>query len=271
MRILLRHLAALSLTLFVATGPCSTLPVAAQSASAGTALTGNVVDQQNGLAVAGAAVTLYHNTVRVASTTTDNSGHFAFPDEPAGLYDVEIAAVGYGRSRLTDEALGVGASLVSLRIVIARETSSQSGLREIGHVSARSNRNALATTTVVNRTISADLIQHEGNLRLGDALLTQSGLTSFNLDSAPGDDLNISIRGMRPSEAQTLIDGHPVGPIGVFNGNGGGFNYQLSPSSSLADVQIAYGTGAQPCWGSTQSRGRSTFKPCRLRRAACSA
>ena len=250
MRIPLRPFAALSLVLLIATGPCAARPADAQMATApGTVLSGNVVDQQNGLALSGATVTMFQNGKRIAATATDVNGTFAFPAEPPGLYDLEIDAVGYEHSRITDEAIAGGAGTLSVRIVVPRATSTQSGIREIGRVTANSNRNALATTTVVNRTISAALIQHEGNIRIGDALLTQSGITSFSLDSAPGDDLNISIRGMRPSEAQTLVDGHPVGPMGVFNGTGGGFNYQLSPSNALANVQVAYGTGSSALLG----------------------
>jgi outer membrane receptor protein involved in Fe transport len=256
----LRSLAAFSLTLFLAAGPCATLPVEAQPTTAsGTVIGGNVVDQQNGLPVSGATVTLYQAARNVASTKTGADGTFTFPAEPPGLYDIDVEAVGYEHSRVTDEGV-VGGSPLSVRIVVARATSSQSGLREIGRVSASSNRNALATTTVVNRTISAQLIQKEANVRIGDSLLTQSGVTSFSLDSAPGDDLNISIRGMRPSEAQTLVDGHPVGPIGVFNGTGGGFNYQLSPSTSLANVQIAYGTGGSALLGIDAIAGTIDFQ-----------
>ena len=261
MRVSLRPLATMSLTLFLAAGPCATLPVAAQTtAVAGTAIGGDVVDQQTGLAVSGATVTLYQGATRVASTVSDANGRFTFPSEPAGLYDVDIAAVGYQPSRLTDQAVVAGAGTVIVRIAVPRAVSSQSGLRQIGRVSASSNRNALATTTVVNHTISADLVQREANLRIGDALLASPGLTSFNLDSAPGDDLNISIRGLRPSEAQTLIDGHPIGPVGVFNGTSGGFNYQLSPSSSLSNIQITYGTGGASLLGIDAIAGMIDFQ-----------
>jgi outer membrane receptor protein involved in Fe transport len=266
-RISLRPLAALSLTLFLAAGPCATLPAAAQAAAAtGTAIAGTVVDQQTGLAVSGATVTLFHGTAAVAATVSDASGRFAFPAQAPGLYDVDVAAVGYQASRLTDQAVGA-AGTVSVRIAVPRSVSSQSNLREIGRVSASANRNALATTTVINRSVDAELIRREGNLRTGDALLAQPGLTSFNLDSAPGDDLNISIRGMRPSEAQTLVDGHPIGPVGVFNGTSGGFNYQLSPSYALRNVEITYGTGGASLLGIDAIAGTIDFQTLQPTRA----
>ncbi len=38
--------------------------------------------------------------------------------------------------------------------------------------------------------------------------------------------MSLSIRGLRPTETATLLDGHPIGPIGAF---GGGYNYNVSP------------------------------------------
>lgn len=245
--------------------PLSGLPAAAQSQTGAVtvtrtgSITGAVVDQQNGLPLANAAVVLYQGTTRVSQTRTDARGVFQFPQEPAGVYDVEVDAQGYQRSRVSDEALTPSATL-NVSIVLPRATSGGQGLRDIGHVSASTARNALATTTVVNRNLSGDLISKESNLRVGDALLAQPGLTSFSLDSAPGDDLNISIRGMRPSEVQTLIDGTPVGPLGVFNGTGGGFNYQLTPTFGLSNVEITYGSGGSSLLGVDALAGTIDFQ-----------
>lgn len=244
----LRFVAACALGAFLAIGPCATRQVEAQDMTAGNAtLSGSVVDQQTGLAIVNADVTLLQGTRRVAQTHTDAAGAFAFTGEPAGIYAIVIAAQGYQASRLADEA-ALDGSTTSVHITVPRATSSGGELQEIGRVQAVSHA-ALATTTVVNRSVSGDLIRNESALRIGDVLLAQPGLTSFNLDSAPGDDLNISIRGLRPSESQFLIDGHPAGPLGVFNGSGGGFNFQLSPSFVLSDLQIAYGTGGSQLLG----------------------
>jgi TonB dependent receptor/Carboxypeptidase regulatory-like domain/TonB-dependent Receptor Plug Domain len=245
--------------------PLSGLPAAAQSQT-GTvtttqagAITGAVVDQQNGLPLAHATVGLYQGSTRVSQTHTDARGAFAFTGEPPGIYDVVVDAQGYQPSRVSDEALTGSASL-NVSIILPRATSGGQGLRDIGHVSASTARNALATTTVVNRSLSEDLISKESNLRVGDALLAQPGLTSFSLDSAPGDDLSISIRGMRPSEVQTLIDGTPVGPLGVFNGTSGGFNYQLTPTFGLSNVEITYGSGGSSLLGVDALAGTINFQ-----------
>lgn len=260
MRTSLRAIAALSAALLVVTGPCATLRAEAQTtANTNASFTGNVVDQQSGLPVSGATITLTRAGSTVATATTDGDGTFTFPAEAAGIYSIGISAQGYERSIVSDEAL-TSTGTTALRIVIQRAASSQGGLHEIGRTSVTGSRNALATTTVINRNISADLIQKEANLRVGDALLAAPGLTSFNLDSAPGDDLNISIRGQRPSEAQALVDGDPIGPIGVFGGTNGGFNYQLSPSAALHNVEITYGTGGSALSGVDAIAGTIDFQ-----------
>jgi hypothetical protein len=200
-----------------------------------------VTDQQTGLGLSDAKVVLFQGGRTVAETRTDAKGTFVFANQAPGIYDVEVSEQGYQTSRLADQAIAPGTAGLSVRIVLPK-ASGDAGVRVIGRVSA-TTRSALATTTVINRTIDPYVIRAEANLRVGDALLAQPGLTSFNLDSAPGDDLNISIRGERPSEAQQLLDGHPIGPMGVFNGTGGGFNYQLSPSFALNNIAITYGTG----------------------------
>jgi Carboxypeptidase regulatory-like domain/TonB-dependent Receptor Plug Domain len=263
MNITARSVAAL---LSVAMLPLSGLPAAAQSSSGSNvsasttvgSITGAVVDQQSGLPLVNARVSLFQGSARIAQTQTDAKGTFVF-HEPAGIYDVLVEEQGYQSSRVSDEALTSSAAL-NVSIVLPRAASEQQGIREIGHVSASSSRNALATTTVVNRNISGDLLGRESTLRVGDTLLSQPGLTSFNLDSAPGDDLNISIRGMRPSEVQTLIDGTPVGPLGVYNGTGGGFNYQLTPTFGLSNLEITYGSGGSSLLGVDALAGTINFQ-----------
>ncbi|BDE07454.1 hypothetical protein WPS_27300 [Vulcanimicrobium alpinum] len=250
---------AIAAALFLATGAGTVLsssPVLAQAAQTAT-ITGNVVDQQTGLGLSGTSVVLFQAGRRIAETTTDNAGTFTFANQPAGIYDLEFAVNGYQRARLTDQAVAPGTAGITLRVVLTRATG-EGSLRIIGRVNA--TRSALATTTVINRNIDPIAIQSEAKLRVGDALLAAPGLTSFNLDSAPGDDLNISIRGQRPSEAQLLIDGHPVGPQGVFNGTGGGFNYQLSPSFALNNIAITYGTGGAALTGVQALAGTIDFQ-----------
>jgi outer membrane receptor protein involved in Fe transport len=235
-----RAAVATALSFAVVAGPALTTPSAAL-AQVQTSITGSVTDQQTGLGLSDAKVVLFQGGHSVAESKTDATGTFAFANQAPGIYDVEVSAQGYQTSRLADQAVAPGTTALSVRIVLPK-ASGEAGVRVIGRVSA-ATRSALATTTVINRTIDPYVIRAEANLRVGDALLAQPGLTSFNLDSAPGDDLNISIRGERPSEAQLLLDGHPIGPMGVFNGTNGGFNYQLSPSFALNNVAITYGTG----------------------------
>ncbi|MDB5043098.1 MAG: hypothetical protein JWN27_3824 [Candidatus Eremiobacteraeota bacterium] len=226
----------------LAGAPLATPPPASAQAVQTVTIAGSVADQQTGLGLSDGTVLLEQNGRRAGETKTNANGGFSFANVAPGLYDIDVAVQGYQHSRLTDQAITPGSGGLSIRIVLPHAASSDTSLKVIGKISA-TTRSALATTTVINRSVDPYVIQNEATLRVGDALLAQPGLTSFSLDSAPGDDLNISIRGERPSEAQLLIDGHPVGPIGVFNGTGGGFNYQLSPSFALSNIAITYGTG----------------------------
>jgi len=77
--------------------PLSGLPAVAQSQSGATtaaasntgSITGAVADQQNGLPLANAVVSLFQGSTRIAQTRTNAKGVFAF-QEPAGIYDVVV-------------------------------------------------------------------------------------------------------------------------------------------------------------------------------------
>jgi hypothetical protein len=248
----------LSAALLAGTPLASPSPASAQAVQTVT-IAGSVVDQQTGLGLSDGTVLLEQGGRRVGETKTNANGGFSFANVAPGLYDVDVAVQGYQHSRLTDQAVAPGSGGLSIRIVLPHAASSDTSLKVIGKISA-TTRSALATTTVINRSVDPYVIQNEATLRVGDALLAQPGLTSFNLDSAPGDDLNISIRGERPSEAQFLIDGHPAGPIGVFNNTSGGFNYQLSPSFTLSNIAITYGTGGASLNGVDAIAGTIDFQ-----------
>ena len=73
------------------------------------------------------------------------------------------------------------------------------------------------------------------------------GVNSTGSSSSVSDDLSIDIRGLGASETQALLDGHPVGPQGVYPINGGGsypdaFNYADSPIFGLSRVQVTFGS-----------------------------
>lgn len=60
----------------------------------GSSITGSVVDQQSGLPIAHATITLFRGPTTLATTTTDNGGRFAFSAITPGAYFLGIVAPG---------------------------------------------------------------------------------------------------------------------------------------------------------------------------------
>lgn len=231
-------------------------PLSAQEVGTAT-ITGSLTDQANGLPVANAKIELYRGTQKVADTTSDISGNYTFSKLAPGSYYSEFRANGYDVSR-TDDVYLLPNATANIRSVLNRSSQeSNSGLREIASV--RAVRNSLQTSSVITEHISTAKILNEGNLTVGQALLALPGITANDLDSSPGDDLHINIRGMKGSETGTLIDGHPIGPIGVTSGARGGYNYQLSPAWGFSETQVAYGTGGTALYGLNNIAGAVNF------------
>ncbi len=233
------------------------VPASAQTQTTAAAVDGVVIDVANGLPVANATVDLTQNGTVVATTHSDGGGAYHFSKIAPGIYRLSLRAEGYQSTATSDEALVSGEDLTP-RNGLQRQQSGSSNLATIGGTATHSR--ALQASTVITRTLSSDLMQRESAMRIGDSLQTLPGVNANNLDSAPGDDLNIAIRGYKASESQTLIDDHPVGPIGALGGAGGGWNYQLSPSFALRDVQVAYGSGGASLYGVDAIAGTINFQ-----------
>ena len=69
--------------------------------------------------------------------------------------------------------------------------------------------------------------------------------------------MSLSIRGYDPTETATLLDGHPIGPIGAF---GGGYNYNVSPFWGLSAADVIFGSGATGLFGATTIAGAVNFQ-----------
>ncbi|MDP9018056.1 MAG: TonB-dependent receptor [Candidatus Eremiobacteraeota bacterium] len=246
--------ALLMLVLFLSVG------IAPATSQALSTIRGSLIDQASGLPIAGAQVDLIFAEKPAGKTTSDQSGGFSFSGLMPGIYHLEIRAQGFESGR-SDDVFAVGGGSTTIRTALNRAKFSQSSsaLHEIGSVN--STHETLQTSSTISQTISAQQLEREATLRVGDALQNLPGVSSFDLDSAPGDDLGISIRGFKPSEAQALIDGHPVGPIGVSAGGGTRtYNYQLSPSSALNNIQVEYGTSGLSLYGIDAIAGTIDFQ-----------
>jgi outer membrane receptor protein involved in Fe transport len=228
-------------------------PIAPAAPASTTTVTGRVLDTQGGLPVTNATVALERNGVRVATGHTDKNGIFSLPGIAPGAYIVLITAQGYQATRLSsDLVVPPNTPQLSFQTAISRQ---REGLKQIGYVVA-GGRTALQTTATINTHIDTNVLQSEGFQRLGDVLTTVPGVITAT-SSSVGDDMTLSIRGFDPTETATLLDGHPIGPIGAF---GNGYNYNVSPFWGLEAADVVFGSGATGLFGATTIAGAVNFQ-----------
>lgn len=227
-------------------------PAAAPASIAGATITGRILDTQGGLPVPNATVDLYRQGRIVATGRTDRNGDFRVVGQPPGTYTVFVRANGYENTRLAGNVtITPGVAQVSFQVAISRQ---RAGLKQIGYV-VSSGRTSLQTTATINTHIDAAVLQSEGYQRLGDVLTTTPGVITAT-SSSVGDDMSLSIRGYDPTETATLLDGHPIGPIGAF---GLGYNYNVSPFWGLSAADVIFGSGATGLFGATTIAGAVNF------------
>lgn len=226
-------------------------PAAAQAN--GAVVTGSVVDQRNALPVAGATVTVSRGGRTVATTTTDAGGHYEIRNVAPGIYAVTIGAPGYDTSLTNDLELVAGATAAVNAALLLSAVSTRNNLTVIGRTSVSSN--PLAAATTISQQISPETLTRTGQIRIGDDLATLPGV-NFSTSSSVGDDASINIRGFGGDESASLLDGHPVGPLGV---GSGGFNFSLGPAYGLSQIDVTYGSGAQGLYGSDTIGGAVNY------------
>ncbi|MBV9718219.1 MAG: TonB-dependent receptor [Candidatus Eremiobacteraeota bacterium] len=226
---------------------------AAPEPSSGATITGRILDTQGGLPVSNATIEFHRNGAIVETARTDKDGRFSIANQPPGTYAVFIRAPGYETTRYTPDLLiAPGTPQVSFQTAISRQ---REGLKQIGYVVA-GGRTALQTTTTINAHIDTSLLQDEGFQRLGDVLTTVPGIITYT-SSSVGDDMSLSIRGYDPTETATLLDGHPIGPVGAL---GLGYNYNVSPFWGLSSADVVFGSGATGLFGATTIAGAVNFQ-----------
>ena len=226
-------------------------PAAAQTATA--TVSGTVVDQRTALPVTGATITLSQSGTVVATTASDGNGHYAIATVRPGVYAITIAANGYEASQTSDLAVASGTiSTVNAGLLLS-EVSTRNNLTVIGRTSVSSN--PLAAATTISQQISAENLTRTGQIRIGDQLATLPGV-NFSTSSSVGDDSSINLRGLGSDESASLLDGHPVGPLGV---GSGGFNFSLGPAFGLSQIDVTYGSGAQGLYGSDTIGGAVNY------------
>ena len=215
-------------------------------------ITGLVVDRSSALPVAGAVVQLLSQKTVIESVKTDGGGRYRLTAAPA-VYDLVVRATGFNFSESDDIAIAAGTTTTIDASLQVAATSSQSTLSTIGRVTA--NARSLSAATTITRTVSIADVQSTGQIRFGDQLGTLPGV-NFQTSSSVGDDASINLRGFGSDETAALLDGHPVGPLGV---GSGGFNFSLGPAFGLSELNVTYGSGAQGLFGSDTIGGAINF------------
>lgn len=224
----------------------SPLPSLAQASSTST-VAGKVIDASTGLGIAGATVVVVG--APTLSATTDVAGAFRITGVPAGLRQVEIRRAGY-ETVDSDEFTATSGTAATITLALQSVTTTGSnGTAVIGRTSTRASE-SLQKSSVVYKDITATTIEHEGYYRAGDYLRTLPGINANGGSETPtpGDDLYLDVRGVGPQDTVTLIDGHPIA-YGHKRGNNLGYNYDLSPTFALRDVQVTYGSGGSDLIG----------------------
>ena len=240
---------ATSIALLLALLSLVTAPIMADDAKA--TVQGRVVDERNALPIAGAAVTLARGGANVATTTTDSGGRFSIANVDPGTYDLAIRASGYSGSSSSNIVVTGGGTVNLNAALAASQASGAANFRTIGRVSTSANA-ALAAATTITQSISVENLARTGQLRVADQLGTLPAL-NVTTSSSPGDDVSVNIRGFGSTETATLLDGHPVGPLGVLAPDP--FNYAATPLFGLNNVDVTYGSGAQGLYGSDTVAG----------------
>lgn len=246
--ILRRALAAALCCTFVAFGSSGALAQAV-----GATVAGIIIDQQGGLPIPNASIELVQGKTALAKTTTGKDGRFSFADQAPGIYGIVVTAAGFTQTRSSDITVAPNAATVTTNLAIARTNAS---LPTIGEVTTANPSTSLQTSTTITRSVSPTLLEKEGFNRLAEGLGLLPGVNMHGQGSNVGDDVYPDIRGLKPSETQTLIDGHPAGPIGVNASlSSGGYDYLASPLVGLRNVQVTYGAGAVGLYGTDSAGG----------------
>lgn len=225
-------------------------PAAPQSGFTTSVISGSVVDQNGSLPIAGAVLELQQGSKTVATTKTDDAGLFSFAPVAQGSYTIFVRAKGYATVRSYE--IGAVTTTTTVTLVL-RRAANESEITQIGRITVSGHAAGLQTTTTIQHNIDPQILQNTNQIRLGEGLSRLPGVNPVGQNSTVGDDLGIDIRGLKPSETQVLLDGHPIGPLGVFpgdiGGGTGGYDFQDSPLFAVGDTLVTYGSGAVGLYG----------------------
>jgi hypothetical protein len=224
------------------------VPAAAAPTPGSSTIIGTVIDERNALPIKDASILVLQGASVVASGTTDAFGDFTISNVPGGVYDISIRAKGYGPSSTLNVSLA-SSTTITVNATL-REATAISGVRTIGTVAVSAS--ALASATTITQPVNIQAVASTGQVRFADQLTTLPAI-NLHTSSSPGDDVSIDMRGFGSSETATLLDGRPVGGLGVLAPDS--FNFADTPIVALEGVDVTYGSGAQGLYGSDTIAG----------------
>ncbi len=179
-----------------------------------------------------------------------------------GTYVVLVRASGYGTVR--SDALPVSERSAKHYARVATVRKARAPLSKSGASSSALSGGGLQTTTTIQAAADPQLAQRTNQIRMAETLGKLPEVNLIGLDSAVGDDISIDIRGLKPSETQVMLDGHPIGPLGVYpgdiGGGVGGFNFADSPLYAIENTLVTYGSGATGLYGVDAVGGSVDFQ-----------
>jgi outer membrane receptor for ferrienterochelin and colicin len=225
----------------------ATLPNAALAQATTGTVSGSVVTQENGLGVSGATVELDRGPQAVSTKKSDDQGHYVFADVQPGIYSLLISATGYSQTRVETVAVAAGATAV-VRTPLVQSATGESSLRVIGSTNTTVNAaSKLAASSTIQFNLDPQDLALQGFTKAADALGQVPGVNISGSPHSVGDDTSIDIRGLGQGEVRPLLDGHPIGPIGVFSPDY--YNYANSPYALLQNIQVTVGSGSTGLYG----------------------
>ncbi len=210
-----------------------------------------IVRDPSGAVVAGASV-LMRSGLYSASTMTDASGRFVFPNAPSTLGTVEISRQGF---RTTAQSWGSGTTpTVKLDIVLQPASASEQVTVSAARTEVRLSETPGSTVLLSTADVAATPA-----LRVDDVLRQVPGFSLFRRSdsrTANASNQGVSLRGLggtAASRALVLEDGLPL--VDAF---GGWVYWDRVPRASLSNVEVFRG-GASNLYGSDALGGVVQF------------
>jgi iron complex outermembrane receptor protein len=209
-------------------------PVSAQN---GTGINGRVTDAQ-GASVAGATVSLYQraNASEKLTTATNSQGEYRFEKLAAGVFLLEIKAVGF--TRVTAKEVTIERSkqaTLDVQLEIA-------GVKEEVVVIASSTPQTVDEVSKETTVIGSKEIETRDEYSIADALRTVPGLRVQQL-GGPGRLTSIKARGLRNADTAVLIDGQRLRDAAGINGDALAFITDLLVTD-IDRVEVLRGSGS---------------------------